>query len=771
MNKIKTFAVVAMLTLSGSLSAQQIRLFQRQPLFNAANYAFYDPEVNWVDSVYYSLSLPQRVAQLMVVRVPLDMDNEKADEFSRTMNNYGVGGVCFFAGTAERQAQFTREFQAAAKVPLLVCIDAEWGLGMRLKDMFSFPKNARFGQLPPSADSIVWRMGEEIGRQCRMMGIHINFAPVVDINSNPNNPVIGTRSFGTDRERVSQLGIMYAKGMQSQGVLAVAKHFPGHGDTDVDSHLDLPVINHSSAHLDSVELYPFKRLIDEGVGGVMIAHLQVNAFDPRHPSSLSRPIVTDLLKNRLGFDGLVITDGLDMKGITNTYSDGHAELLALMAGNDLLLLPPNVKQAIDLISSQALSDDSLRLAIDQHCRRVLHAKYKLIVANNAPSQALPSSHDITVPGADRRAACQDIVADLNISIDHSIDTIVQRAIDAHAIPGCQIVVLHHGRTLLNRSYGHLSYDPYSDTVTPETIYDIASVTKVAATTLAIMKLVDMGKLKIDDKLSKYLPYLKKTNKADITIKQTMSHQARLKAFDVYWQQTQDPDSILALVAQSPLNEKDGPLYSDLGFMLLSDLVKRLTGQSLDLFVATHFYHPMGLSSICFNPLNNGIDLSRIAPTEDDSLRGLIRGFVHDPNAYAMGGVSGHAGLFSNALDLAQIMQMLLDNGLYQGTRYLKPETIALFNQRHFANQGNRRALGFDKQLFNPSKNAQTTPLASQNSFGHTGFTGTMVWADPDADLVYVFLSNRVHPSASTNLLAQMNTRTDIQTVIYNLLTK
>ena len=763
MSKIKTIATIALLAVASVANAQQIRPFQRGPQFNDRNFRFYDPEVNWVDSVFHSLSLKQRIAQLMVVRVPLNMDNSQAAEFAKTMNGLGVGGVCFFAGTAERQAIMTRDFQATARVPLLVCLDAEWGLGMRLTDMFSFPRNIRFGQLPPSADSIVYRMGEEIGRQCRMMGVHINFAPVVDINSNPRNPVIGTRSFGTDRERVAQLGIMYAKGMQSQGVMAVAKHFPGHGDTDVDSHLDLPVINHNARHLDSVELYPFKRMIEAGVEGMMIAHLQVNAFDRQYPSSLSHSIVTGLLRNKLGFDGIVITDGLDMKGITNTYSHGQGELEALRAGNDILLLPPNVQEDINLIAEKSASDDSLRFFIDQHCRRVLHAKYKYIIKNG--------TSQIAVPGTDRKAVCREIVADLNLTLDHTIDSIVANAINAQATPGCQVVVLHNGRTLLNRSYGHLTYDSQSDTVTPQTVYDLASVTKVAATTLAIMKLYDMGKLKIDDKLSKYLPYLKNTDKASITIKQTMSHCARLKAFDAYWQHTTGYDSILALVAKTPLNSSEGMVYSDLGFMLLSDVVRRVSGMPLDQFVSENFYRPMGLANTTFNPTRSGIDVTRIAPTENDSLRGLVCGMVHDPNAYAMGGVSGHAGLFSTAEEVAQLMQMLLDGGEYRGVRYLKQTTVDLFTQRHFASAGNRRALGFDKQLFNPAPNAQTSQLASQNSFGHTGFTGTMVWADPDSGLVFVFLSNRVHPSAAVNLLAKMNTRTDIQTAIYNLLKK
>ena len=734
--------------------------------FQFSIFNFLQGQSRWVDSVMNTLSLEERIAQLMVVRVPLDMDDSQAADFSKTMSGYKVGGVCFFVGTAERQAAMTQRFQKDAKVPLLVCIDGEWGLGMRLKDMYSFPRNAVFGQLDHYADSIVYRMGEEIGRQCRMMGIHINFAPVVDINSNPKNPVIGTRSFGIDRERVSQLGIMYTLGQQSQGVMAVAKHFPGHGDTDKDSHLELPVINHSREYIDTIDTYPFKRLIKAGVGGVMVAHLQVNAYDKQRPSSLSPVIVTDLLKKKLGFDGLVITDGIDMKGVTNTYGGGQAELAAIRAGNDIILLPPDVPQSIKTISEAAQNDKELREQIDYHCRRVLEAKYKLV---------LPYIKDkIVVPGDDRRAACDEIVAELNLHLDRRIDSVVNNAIAAKAMPGCQIVVLHKGRKILDRTYGHLTYDKGADTVTRQTLYDLASVTKVCATTLAVMKLVDIGKLKIDDRLSKYLPYLKGTDKEHITIKQAMSHCARLKAFDSYWQKASDYDGILQLVVATPLLKKEGMVYSDLGFMLLSDVVRHVSGKPLDRFVEEHFYHPMGLIHTVFNPiamLGPMHSLHAIAPTEIDSIRGLIRGTVHDPNAFAMGGVSGHAGLFSNAEEVAALMQMLLDGGVYKGHRFLKQKTVETFTSRHYAKQNNRRALGFDKQLFNPSGNAQVCKEASQASFGHTGFTGTMVWVDPEYDLVYVFLSNRVHPTATPNLLARMNVRTDIQTILYQYLKK
>lgn len=728
-----------------------------QQVFDARGLTWLSPETKWVEKTLSGLTLEQRIAQLMVVRVPLNMDDKQAKEFSDRMNGYGVGGVCFFVGTAERQVPLTRLFQREAQVPLLVCIDGEWGLGMRLKDMYSFPRNARFGLLPPEADSIVYRMGEEIGRQCREMGIHINFAPVVDINSNPKNPVIGTRSFGTDRERVAKLGIMYALGQQSQGVVATAKHFPGHGDTDADSHLELPVINHTREYIDSIDTYPFRRLIDAGVQGVMVAHLQVNALDPSRPSSLSPIVVDSLLRGKLGFDGLVVTDGLDMKGVTNTYGKGNGELAALKAGNDILLLPPDVPAAIEVIAKAAKEDDSVRAMVDYHCRRVLQAKYRHVI---------PYMNDsIQVPGDEHRAVCQAIVDDLNMTIANCrIDSLVQRGIDAHAMPGCQIVVMHKGRKIIDKSYGHLTYDPSSPAVTSETVYDLASLTKVCATTLAVMSLYENGHLGLDDSLSKYLPYLLGTDKEAITVRQALSHCAGLKAYDALWQQTTDRDSILLLIAQSQLRPDNGYCYSDFGFMLLADVVERISGKTLDKYVADEFYIPMGLG-LTFKPQRS----LQIAPTEIDSLRGEICGTVHDPNAFAMDGVSGHAGLFGTAGDVARLMQLLLDGGECNAGIFLDRETIATFTSRHYAKQGNRRALGFDKQLFNPSKSGQACPEASQASYGHTGFTGAMLWVDPDYDLVYVFLSNRTYPSSAENKLAKMNIRTDIQSVIYNLI--
>lgn len=722
----------------------------------------------WVDSVMRPMTLRQQVAQLMCIRVPLDLEGKKQREFEQLIRETEVGGVCFFVGTAKKTLPLIKRFQQISHVPLLVCIDAEWGMGMRLKDCYAFPKNGEWGMLPHEMDSVLYYMGSEIGRQCRNMGIHVNFAPVVDVNSNPLNPVIGVRSFSDNPQRVAELGIQYMKGLQSQGVMAVAKHFPGHGDTETDSHFDLPVINHTRAYMDTVDLYPFRRLIEEGVEGVMTAHLQVNAYESEsnHPSSLSPKVVNELLRKEMKFQGMVITDGLDMQGVTKYYKDGDAELAALLAGSDILLLPPDVVKSLDRICQAAENDKDLQQLIAMRCRRVLRAKYYHGCANLQPDQW-------RVPNSDDSLRCDSIVRPLRLVAERRIDSIVEDGIAKKAFPGCQVLAMQGGKLLFRKAYGRQTYGPASPAVDMQTVYDVASVTKMMSTTLAMMKLVETGKVKLDDPLSRYLPYLKHTDKQNITIRQVMSHMARLKAFDTFWKEAKDSDepfeSVMQQVVATPLLGQPGYVYSDLGFILLGDLVQYVSGQRLDIFVHRHFYSPMGLCNTFYNPLEHGIDSLRIAPTEDDHhyRNHLVRGLVHDENAFAMGGVSGHAGLFSTADDLARILQMLLDGGVYDGKRYLKEETIDAFNLRYYASQGCRRGLGFDKPLLS-GRGGTPCDEVSQRSFGHTGFTGTMVWVDPACQMIYVFLSNRVHPSPSPNRLADMNIRTKIQHELYSV---
>ncbi len=720
----------------------------------------------WVDSMIKDMTLSQKVAQLMVIRVPLDLEGKAQREFEQVIRETEVGGVCFFVGTAQKTLPLIKRLQYVSRVPLLVCIDAEWGLGMRLKDCYAFPKNAEFGQLPHEMDTLLYDMGREIGLQCRNMGIQVNFAPVVDVNSNPDNPVIGPRSFSADPKRVAELGIQYMKGLQSTGVMAVAKHFPGHGDTKTDSHFDLPVISHSRQYMDSVDLYPFQQLIDAGVQGVMTAHLQVEAYEnePNRPSSLSSHLVSELLRKRMKFEGMVITDGLDMKGVTKYYQNGEGELAALLAGSDILLLPPDVPQAIRRICEAAEADPDLKQLIEMRCRRVLREKFEHGCADLHPN----SWH---VPSAADSLRCEAIVQALRLVVEGTIDSIVNDGIAKGAYPGCQVLALKDGRLLYRKAYGHYTYDPASPEVTMNTVYDLASVTKMVSTTLAVMKLVETGKVRLDDPLSRYLPYLKHTDKARITIRQAMSHMARLKAFDAFWKSAKDAEDpcedVMQQVVASPLNGSDEYVYSDLGFMLLGDLVQNVSGQRLDIFVGRHFYSPMGLCRTFYNPTEHGIDSLEIAPTEYDThyRNRLVQGVVHDENAYAMGGVSGHAGLFSTADELARILQMLLNGGTYEGHRYLKTETIELFNTRHYQGRGCRRGLGFDKTLLGGAGGSACAET-SQRSYGHTGFTGTMVWVDPENNMVYVFLSNRIYPSPIPNKLASMNIRTKVQSELY-----
>ncbi|MBQ0160768.1 MAG: serine hydrolase [Bacteroidales bacterium] len=720
----------------------------------------------WVDSVMKEMTLQQKVAQLMVIRVPLDLEGKPQREFEQVLRETEVGGVCFFVGTAKHTLPLIKRFQSLSKVPLLVCIDAEWGLGMRLSDCYSFPKNLEFGKLPKEMDTLLYNMGREIGFQCKNMGIHVNFAPVVDVNSNPDNPVIGNRSFSEHPQRVAELGIQYMKGLQSQGVMAVAKHFPGHGDTKTDSHFDLPVINHTREYMDTVDLYPFQKLIDAGVEGVMTAHLQVNAYESEanHPSSLSANLVSGLLRQQMRFTGMVITDGLDMKGVTKYYKDGEGELAAFLAGTDILLLPPDVPQAIKRICQAAEDNPQLMQLVEMRCRRVLRCKYMHGCANLQPETW-------RVPNADDSLRCDAIVRSLRLATEGRIDSIVNDGIAKKAYPGCQVLAMKDGKLLFRKAYGHQTYDEDSPEVTMNTIYDLASVTKMMSTTLAMMKLVETGKVKLDDPLSRYLPYLKNTDKANITIRQAMSHMARLKSFYPFWQEAKDAEeprtSVLKQVTASHLLSNTEYVYSDLGFILLGDLIQTVSGQRLDIFVNHHFYSPMGLCNTGYNPLERGIDSTLIAPTENDQhyrMR-LIRGMVHDENAFAMGGVSGHAGLFGTADDLARILQMLLNGGTFDGRRYLKAETVAMFNTRYFDKQNCRRGLGFDKPLIT-GHGGSACDEAPQSSYGHTGFTGIMVWVDPDNQMLYVFLSNRVYPDPNPNKLSNMNIRTKIQSELY-----
>ncbi|MCP9236843.1 glycoside hydrolase family 3 N-terminal domain-containing protein [Lewinella sp. JB7] len=940
-------------------------------------------ERRWVDSVYASMSVDERLGQLFMIRAHSDLGPDHVASVEKQIKNYHVGGLCFFQGTPEKQLELTNRYQGLSKLPMMVSMDAEWGLGMRLPGQtISYPKQLALGAI--RNNQLLYDMGAEIARQMHRLGVNVSFSPVLDVNNNPDNPVIATRSFGEDRYNVTAKGYMYMKGLQDNGILASAKHFPGHGDTDVDSHLDLPVIKHSRARLDSIELYPFRALIRYGIGSMMAAHLQIPALDPRpnRPSSLSKPIVTDLLRKELGFTGLIFTDGLEMKGVTKHYGDGEVEAEAIAAGSDILLLPEDIAASFTAIKRYVEEGKITERGIEEKVRRVLLAKYRLglthpafpplknlraelntpaaytlkqelveasmtlvrdaeglvpvqtpdkgkiislrigaakpttfttrlddygqithLTTANDPSAAEKKqildrirANDVVIVslysdgsrfiekvpisapllgllraideksklvltvfgnpyslapldgfgtileaytrdevaqdaaaqalfGANRMTGRLPVTASpaapynaglettANFRMGYStpesvgldgeklaarVDVLAREAISQRATPGMVVLVARHGKIVFEKAYGHQTYQKERP-VTTNDVYDLASVTKVAATTLCIMKLVDEGKIDLDKPLSHYLPELAGTNKEYITIRPILAHRAGLHSWIPFYRYTLGPgrnaqpssqyyrtaqtgnfvipvtdklymnksyvDSIWQQIYDSPLPNIGRYRYSDLGFYLMAKLVDRVSGLTVDEFAARYFYRPMGLESLTFNPLRS-ISRDRIPPTEIDNYfrMSAIQGFVHDMGAGMMGGVSGHAGLFGSAHDVAALFQMLLQEGSYGGRRYLSAETIHLFTNRFPGDM--RRGLGFDMKQLDSDRSLNVSERVSSRTFGHLGFTGTAVWADPVEDLVYVFLSNRTYPNMENNKLSKLDTRNSVQTAAY-----
>ena len=953
-----------------------------------AQYKVNLPPNRWVDSVFKTLTDSQKIAQLMIVRLSaIDPSTGKTKFYDQQVESdihrFNIGGICLFQGGPKQQAVFINHFQEIAQTPILISIDAENGLGMRMLDSVApLPRQMMMGAVQDP--QIIYQYGQTVAEQCKRMGIQVNYAPVVDVNNNPDNPVINDRSFGEDPHRVADLGIQYMKGLQDNGVLATAKHFPGHGDVSVDSHLDLPVIHKSRQQMDELELYPFKKIIDAGVGAVMTGHLYVPAIDSREhrASSLSNNTVTGLLRKQMKFTGLSFTDALEMKGVTKFFPDGDASVESLIAGNDMLCLPGDVALCIGKIF-QAIKQKKLKWKdLDARVKRVLTAKYQLGLANiqtidtahliedlnkdvpdlyraiakqsitlvrrndrpfptavtakrvafigfgllndnvfskrmredfgantyyfdyaldslkaAAAFELLRNRYDMIVvglhninrypahdfgispaalqllkkldhlPGAitfvfgnpyalryvcdasvllecydDHEitqsvaadwlngkflakgrlpvTVCGDLKAGFGIVFSRGalpespaatlgfspakllkIDSICKRTISLQAAPGCVVLIARNGQIAYEKAFGTLEYNK-AEPVYPETIYDLASVTKVCATTISLMKLYDEGKLDLHKTLGDYLPWLKGSDKDTLKIWDVMLHQAGLKSFIPFYEETisketgaplpniysNNPDSLHCIrvaenlymcsywedtmykrILTSPLGPSGKYVYSDNDFILLGKIVEALSGETLDFYTYSHFYQPMGMTTTGFRPRFR-FPLNRIAPTEVETAfrKQLLRGDVHDPGAAMFDEVSGHAGLFSDAYDLAVLMQMLINGGNIGGHQYLKKETIEYFTAYH--SDISRRGLGFDKPEKDNATRKEPYPCisASPLTFGHTGFTGTCVWADPASQLVFIFLSNRVYPSESTKLNS-LNVRGNIMEDIYQAL--
>ena len=938
----------------------------------------------WADSIFNALDTNQRLGQLFMVAAYSNKDEKHYQKIDSLVKIFQVGGLIFFQGGPKRQALLTNRYQSQAKVPLMIGIDGEWGLNMRLDSTMYFPKQMTLGAI--ADNTLIYKMGKEVALHCKRMGIHVNFAPVVDVNVNADNPVIGVRSFGENKIKVAEKGIAYMKGMQNHGVMANAKHFPGHGDTDADSHYSLPVINHDKKRLDDVELYPFKRLIKDSLLSMMVAHIHIPAYDnrPNMATTLSPNVVTDLLKNKLKFNGLIFTDALNMKGVSKFYQPGEVDVMALIAGNDVLLFAEDVPTAILKIKS-AISEKKLNQKdLDDRVKKILKAKYwsglstyapldtaflyqylnsnysksvreelyskaitivknekgllpikelgsqtfaslsigllknteyqemlnnyadfkhfgvikkdlteaiadKLIDSLSNFSRVIISLHDLNnrkkenygisdlaiqlikklqsktqvvvvhfgnvyalkllefsntlICGYEDNEAVRRVMPQiifgayaaegkLPVSVSPSlkigvgintkslnrlvysypesigiselafskVDSIINESIKDGSTPGAQIQIVKDGSVIYRKNFGYYTYDK-STPVSNNTLYDLASVTKTAATMQAIMFLHDWKQFDPDKFASDYLPELKGTNKSQMILRDMMVHQAGMVPFIEHWRKSlkngqPDPryysrkrdkqfsqrvsnslfssqvleDSIWKWTVLSKKSEEKADTgcytykYSDLTFYFLKRIAEKQLNQPIDNFLIQNFYKPLGLRTMTFNPIDRNIPLYRITPTEEDKIfrNTIIQGTVHDQGSAMTGGVAGHAGIFSNANDLAILGQMNINGGEYGGISYLKASTISEFTRQQYSN--NRRAMGWDRP-FPPEE----ISLASPGSFGHTGFTGTAWWMDPESKLVFVFLSNRTYPFADNKRITNNSVRTKLLNAVYEAL--
>ncbi|MDR3267769.1 MAG: serine hydrolase [Tannerella sp.] len=952
----------------------------------------------WVDSVFNTMSEDERIGQLFMLVAYPKSDAKNMKRLQEYIDKVKLGGILFRKGDPSTQADVTNRLQKASRIPLFVALDGEWGLSMRLSETTRFPRNMMLGAIEDLG--LIEAYAKEVGRQCREMGIHMNFAPVIDVNSNMDNPVIGTRSFGENPDAVAEKGIAYARGLESEGVFAVAKHFPGHGDTSEDSHHTLPSVLRSTEGLDSIELLPFRKYIAEGFAGVMVTHLHVPALDSARnlASSMSKIIVTDVLKKKMGFRGLCITDALEMKGATPGDSES-ASVQALLAGNDVILAPDAPLKEIERVK-QALRDGLLdKEDLHVRCRKILQYKYVAGLHHYRPVELKGLSKRLNPPHAawlvaklnaeavtvlknkgrflplqrlDRKMAVlslgeasdeafpemlnnyrsmpsyritpqtkeadlQKIIKELDASdviicaihtsrmeeppalkalaerkkmvyafftspyaclayktqIDNaqavvmayegapsaqdyaaqvifggipakgklavtipglfqagagittqktrlgyhnpeevgmdtacldSIARIAGEGLERQAYPGCQVLVAKDGMIIYHKSFGYHDYGR-KQRVTNASVYDLASVSKASGTLLAVMKAYDEKLLMLDIPLSLYLPAFQGSNKDDLTIEELLYHRSGLPSTIGFYLHAIDENSykghlysrtrtaahpvryeaqtyvrtdfkfrpeivsdkrkdgfttevtddfylhdsfremILQDIRDAKLGVRGKYVYSCVNFILLKMVVEHQMHQPMDQLLQTAFFDRLGGGTLTYNPLKK-MAQSQIVPTENDQFlrHRLLHGYVHDEAAAFQGGVSGNAGLFSNANDLAKVLQLYLNEGTYGGETYLSAATSRLFTESK--SPVGRRGLGFDKPETDTLKVSPCGKLAPPSVYGHTGYTGTCFWVDPENRLIYIFLCNRVNPTRVNNKLSSLRIRSRIQDLLY-----
>ena len=893
-------------------------------------------EEKFVDSVLHKMTLREKCAQMIMPNANAVDTNESSGSFLRLKKlaeDMKVGGLIFFRGESGKQSAITRKLQSISKVPLLIASDFERGLGMRLENEVEFPYNMAFAAAGDPALS--YYAGRITAALSRSIGVQQNNAPLLDINRDPRNPVINIRAYSDDPETASQYGSAFIKGLNDGKMVSTAKHFPGHGGTDLDSHNDLPVINEGEEELYKNDIYPFENAVKEGVQSVMIGHLEVPALEPEKnlPATFSKNIVNGILINRLNFSGLVVTDAMNMRAITAKYPHEEAAKLAVLAGNDIILYPENeeralngiveavlsgnikeerinysarkilkIKKYLGLFDKKSISGDSidetsaLRFASevasrsitllkdekniiplnlkkynsiacitisnsrnilnnDLHFRNIFKEKIKnaslieitgasrdkdyrkaIAAARKAKLILLPSfvsvrtsSNSINFtdkqkefitrilalkkpvvmmsfgspyiisgfektasylcaygnPKVSQQAMLDALLGDANIdgklpveipgtkylrgsglfrsSLANTapegkdslynfvkIEELMNSGIRDSVFPGGVLVAGYKGKVIFNKAFGNYTYDNNSPQVNVSSLFDIASLTKVCATTPAAMLLVDEGKLKLDDKVVKYLPEFGNRGKEKITIRNLLLHNSGLPAFKPFYKTLKSAKEQTAAIMNIELEYTPGQkyLYSDLGMIVLQKVIEKITHRSLDKYLKEHLYDKLGMKNTFFNPPKNR--KKECVPTELDNYwrNRLIQGEVHDETAAMMNGISGNAGLFSTASDLAVYINTLLNKGIFNNNEFFKKETVKEWTSRQ--SRQSSRGLGWDTKS---DERSSAGTKFSMNSFGHTGFTGTSIWADKEKNLFVILLTNRVHPSRNNNKLS------------------
>lgn len=896
------------------------------------------------DAWFAAMSNEQKAGQLFVSWIRADADGKERARIAGFVKDVGLGGVILSLGSVEQAVSVVEQMQANAKTPLLIAGDFEAGVAFRLTGATQMGNQMLVGAT--GLERLSRAMGRVTGEEARAIGAPWVLAPVLDVNSNPNNPIINVRSFGEDPEFVARMGAAFVEGVERDAfALACGKHFPGHGDVDTDSHLDLPMVPGSGELLRSRELPPFSTAFRSGLSSVMTGHLSVPGLgeDPSVPATLSNKILGGVLRSELGFDGLIVTDALDMGGVKNKIAPGEVAVRALLAGADVLLMPPDPlgarKAVLDALASGRLSQARLDEAVlrilrtkerlevfdgpgrgplpdwrarvgnaanaavadeiaqrgltlvrdarglvpirDQEPWLLVTVRDKELLGGGAPegdrrvpvalaeagiavreeitvagdstaeqvtdvarrigaeSRVLLAMHvrvrshsgriglpsglapvldalrkvdrvvavsfgspylaselkddaaflcayastvrtadaaasglsgkaaitgrlPVSIPGVAPRGHGLTVLPGVGLrdakpsdeglpdSLPADLRAILEDAVKQRVTPGAVCLVARRGAVVAEVAVGKETYDADAKSVTLSTRYDLASLTKVCATTPAVLALVSRGALSLDDLVQKWLPEFQGVGKERVTVRHLLAHTAGLPAYERYYRTLSGRDAIVAAAAREGLMTEPGArvVYSDLGLILTMAIVERCSGQSFESFCHDAVFAMLAMDGAMFVPAA-AAPIDAAATEQNDERGGLVRGRVHDENAFAMGGVSGHAGLFGAARDVGKLGTAMLARG--RGA-IAEPVVAAMLTQQ--TQVGSNRFVGFDVL----EKGGIGGAHVADGSFGHTGFTGTSLLCDPSRDLCVVLLTNRVHPTRVNDAIKGLRQR-------------